>query len=81
MSKIFQSIAASDGENCSICQQVIRGLKIEYSRGYKTVTLCRKCNEPLDKLQSKLSEAEEMVSMHETEYFKELDRVFEHTTE
>ena len=81
MSKIFQSITTSDGENCSICYKVIQGCKIKYSCNYKTVTLCRKCNESLADLQSKLYEAEKVVSMRETEYFKELDRVFEHATE
>jgi len=81
MSKIFQSITVSDGENCSICHKVIQGLKIEYSRGYKAVTLCIECNKPLDELQSKLSEAENVVSICESEYLKELYRVFEYAEE
>jgi len=81
MSQIFKSVGTSEGEECSICHQVIQGLKNEYHCDGNTVTLCDGCNKYLDDLQYKLYEAEEVVSMRETEYFKELDRVFEHATE
>ena len=81
MSQIFKSVGTSEGEECSICQQVIQGLKIEYSCNYKTVTLCLECNKHLDELRSKLDEANKVVSMCETEYSKELCRVFEYVEE
>ena len=81
MSQIFQSVTAPDGEKCSICHKVIQGCKIEYSCNYKTVTLCLECNKHLDELRSKLDEANKVVSMCETEYSKELCRVFEYAEE
>ena len=47
MSQIFQSVGTSEGGECSICHQVIQGLKIKYSCDDKTASLCEICNESL----------------------------------